>query len=80
MLNRAMAAAAPSGRPNDLTTLEDFLNLMAATKRCPTLRTVQRWVKLDRLNTWPDLTDPKGQRILASTSDLLVAHKRRQSE
>lgn len=68
-----------AARPHDLTTYENFAAFMQDTGRAPTVRSVQRWVVDDDLQTWPDPTDPRRRRQLASVSDLLEAHRRRQT-
>lgn len=71
------ASAGP--RPDDLVTYEQFTLFMEPSGHTLTVRTAQRWAIEDRLPTWPDPADPRRRRQLVSVSDLLVAHRNRQS-
>lgn len=70
---------APAEQNPRLMTFEDFAVFMQPTGLGKSKATYQRWARQDRLRTWPDPSDPKGKRRLASVSDLLESHRKRQA-
>lgn len=67
-------------RPTDLETLEVISSLFAETGRPASVTTLRRWIRTDHISTWPDPTDPRGRRQLASYSDMLIAHRDHQHD
>jgi hypothetical protein len=69
---------AATGIPDDLTSFADMAAFMGLTGLNVNPRTWQRWAREDNLVMWLDPTDPRGRRRLASLSDLLESHRKRQ--